>query len=52
MAHVANPYKTLGVARSAGTAQLRRAYHEKAKLYHPDKGAVQEPAFVKTTTII
>ena len=32
-----DPYKTLGVARDASDDEIKRAYRELAKKYHPDK---------------
>tara|TARA_Y100000992_G_scaffold291460_1_gene247884 strand:+ start:3276 stop:4046 length:771 start_codon:yes stop_codon:yes gene_type:complete len=33
-----NPYSTLGVAKNATTDTIKRAYKEKAKEHHPDRG--------------
>lgn len=32
-----DPYETLGLSRDASADDLRRAYHEKLRQYHPDK---------------
>ncbi len=31
------PHEILGVARAASARQIKKAYHEKMSLYHPDK---------------
>jgi len=31
-----NPYRTLGIRKDATDAQIRKAYHAKAKKFHPD----------------
>jgi DnaJ-class molecular chaperone len=36
MSALADPYKTLGVARDASPDEIRRAYHKLAKQHHPD----------------
>jgi DnaJ-class molecular chaperone len=36
MPALADPYKTLGVARDASQDDIRRAYHKLAKKHHPD----------------
>ena len=33
-----NPYSTLGVPRNADAGTIKRAYKEKAKEHHPDRG--------------
>ena len=33
-----NPYSTLGVAKGATADTIKRAYKEKAKEHHPDRG--------------
>ena len=33
-----NPYSTLGVAKNATSDTIKRAYKEKAKAHHPDRG--------------
>jgi hypothetical protein len=44
-----DPHQTLGVRRDASVEDVRRAYHEMAKAYHPDRYATAElPAEVKT----
>jgi len=35
---MSNPYSTLGVAKNATTDTIKRAYKEKAKEHHPDRG--------------
>ena len=37
-----DPYSALGVSRSAGKDQLRRAYRERVKRAHPDHGGSQD----------
>ena len=37
-----DPYSVLGVSRSAGKDQLRRAYREQVKQTHPDQGGSQD----------
>lgn len=37
------PHEVLGVPRGASPAQVRRAYHERAKQYHPDRTAGLAP---------
>lgn len=34
-----DPYAVLGVARGSAQAEIKRAYHKLAKLYHPDRYA-------------
>ncbi len=43
----ANHFEVLGAPRTATTAQLKAAYFQLAKRYHPDAGAPGEPAPVK-----
>lgn len=38
-------YKILGVDKSAGDRELKRAYRDLAKQYHPDKVSVSLPEF-------
>lgn len=35
-------YDVLGVSRTDGVEAIRRAYHKKAHLYHPDKGGDEQ----------
>lgn len=37
-----DPYDVLGVPRGAAMAQVKKAYHKLAKLYHPDRYANAE----------
>jgi len=37
-----DPYQVLGVDKTTGTADLKKAYREKAKSAHPDKGGTEE----------
>ena len=37
-----NPYSTLGVAKGATADTIKRAYKEKAKEHHPDRGGDPE----------
>ena len=37
-----NPYTTLGVSRSAGTAEIRKAYKKYVRQYHPDKNKAED----------
>jgi curved DNA-binding protein CbpA len=41
-AAVDDPYDTLGVGRNASPTEIRRAWHEKIKAFHPDKGGDRE----------
>ena len=36
-------YKTLGIARDASTAQIKKAYRQKALQTHPDKNPGKDP---------
>jgi curved DNA-binding protein CbpA len=45
MASSADLYNVLGVGRAASTAEIRKAYHNKAKELHPDKNPGNEAAF-------
>lgn len=40
--HVRTHYEVLGVAPDAPTDEIKRAYHARARLYHPDAHAVAE----------
>ncbi|KAM0786172.1 hypothetical protein ACM66B_006979 [Microbotryomycetes sp. NB124-2] len=46
LAAVKDPYATLGVTKDAGTSEIKRAYYQLAKKYHPDsnkeKGAKEK----------
>jgi DnaJ-class molecular chaperone len=37
-----NPYKVLGIEKSATQAQIKKAYHKNAIKHHPDKGGDHE----------
>jgi curved DNA-binding protein CbpA len=45
MASSMDLYNVLGVGRAASTAEIRKAYHNKAKELHPDKNPGNEAAF-------
>ena len=36
---IANYYEMLGISPKAGSEDIKRAYHGKLKIWHPDKNA-------------
>jgi DnaJ-domain-containing protein 1 len=42
-------YKTLGVAKDADDAEIRKAYRKLALKYHPDKGGDVEKVVMSST---
>jgi len=36
---MANYYEVLGISSNADSAEIKRAYHDKLKIWHPDKNA-------------
>ena len=47
MAVPTDPYRTLGLPRTASLAEVKRAYRRLVKLYHPDSaGAAAMPRFL------
>mmetsp|Transcript_2063 Transcript_2063/g.5056 ORF Transcript_2063/g.5056 Transcript_2063/m.5056 type:complete len:166 (-) Transcript_2063:1690-2187(-) len=50
-----DPFQVLGVSHSATAAEIKAAYHAKARLYHPDKqgsSASGEPPTTTSTTFL
>ena len=48
---MADPYSTLGVARSASEAEIKSAYRKLAKQYHPDKNQDNPKAAEKFSAV-
>ena len=46
----ASPYQVLGIASDATEEEVRRAYREKAKLLHPDRGGSGSGSDTRTAT--
>ena len=51
-----DPHEVLGVSRRASAAQVKQAYHDRLREYHPDRvehlgGALQELAHQRTLEI-
>ena len=45
---IANPYKVLGVSESCTDAELKKAYRDKSKKWHPDQNPDSDPGILKT----
>jgi uncharacterized membrane protein YkvA (DUF1232 family) len=47
-----NYYEMLGISPNAGSAEIKRAYHDKLKIWHPDKNADRIEEAEETTKIL
>jgi uncharacterized membrane protein YkvA (DUF1232 family) len=49
---ILNYYEMFGISVNAGPEELRRAYHDQLKIWHPDKNADRLPEAEETTKIL
>jgi len=49
---IVNYYEMFGISANAGSEELRRAYHDQLKIWHPDKNADRLSEAEETTKIL